>query len=75
MRPGMRINFNYYEGRLHYVVMAVLKGGRIKSLIVYFIRRNGNIVRRKTWELTNALPDSLRKRIEGEVYRRAHENK
>ena len=70
-KTGMDINFNYYEGRLHYVVMAALRGGKIESLTVYLIRRNGSIVRRKTWEISDALSDGLRMRIENEVYGRA----
>ena len=70
----MEINFNYHYSHLHYVVMASLgKDKRIKSMSVYFIRCNGSIAKRKTWDVTNSLNSTVMEKITNEIYRRAKE--
>lgn len=66
------INFlTVIDGR-KYVVMAKMKNNdEIEFYEVHFIRRNGYIARRKVWDITNSMSNSLAKRIEGEIYKEA----
>lgn len=74
----MEINFEYWLEGLRYAVMAEVskRGGKYKmdSITIYFIRRNGSIVRRKTWDVTNSLAESKAAIIREEVFRRARIN-
>ena len=67
------INFLTVIKNRKYVVMAKMKNkNEIESYEVHFIRSNGYIARRKVWDLTNSLSESLKEHIEVEIYKRAN---
>ena len=67
------INFLTVIKDRKYVVMAKMKNkNEIESYEVHFIRSNGYIARRKVWDLTNSLSESLKEHIEVEIYKRAN---
>ena len=69
------INFLMEVKGRKYVVMAKVsnRGGSYKMdlITIYLIRRNGSIVRRKVWDVTNSLSKSKTAIIWQEVFRRA----
>ena len=67
------INFLTVIKDRKYVVMAKMKNkNEIESYEVHFIRSNGYIARRKVWDLTNSLSESLKEHIEVKIYKRAN---
>ena len=69
------INFLVVINGRKYVVMAKMKSeSEIEFYEVHFIRRNGYIARRKVWNITNSMSNSMTERIKEEIQRRAKLN-